>query len=146
MKRLTGRLIDPKLKLAEGKTNQEGRFDPRSAEKRSTQTTLYLVAIGGEPAAHKGSGDNPSIVLLAVVGSNPSAFVVVDEMTTWASVFTHAQFIDGTAIKGSSLALGIAAGNVSNFVNLETGGLGPVIQDPLNSSQTATPHSIHWRI
>ena len=39
---------------------------------------------------------------------------------------------------GDALALRIAAGNVPNLVNLETGGLGSVIQDPLNSSQTTT--------
>jgi DNA-binding beta-propeller fold protein YncE len=41
-------------------------------------------------------------------------------------------------LSGKTLGLHIAAGNVPNFVNLETGGLGAVIQDPLNSSQTAT--------
>jgi hypothetical protein len=34
--------------------------------------------------------------------------------------------------------LRIAAGNVPNFVDLETGGWGGAIQDPLNSSQTPT--------
>lgn len=48
--------------------------------------------------------------------------VTINEFTTIASVFTHNQFIDGTAIKGSPLALRIAAGNVPNFVDLETGG------------------------
>jgi hypothetical protein len=34
------------------------------------------------------------------------------------------QFLDGTAIKGQSLGLKIAAGNVPNFVDLQTGGWG----------------------
>ncbi|MGO9789750.1 MAG: hypothetical protein ACLP8S_09725 [Solirubrobacteraceae bacterium] len=59
-------------------------------------------------------------------------------MTTIASVWTHAQFLDGAVIKGHALGLRIAAGNVPNLVDLTTGGLGPVIQDPLNSSQTTT--------
>ena len=59
-------------------------------------------------------------------------------MTTVASVWTHNQFIDGTAIKGQALGLKIAAGNVPSFVDLQTGGWGPTIQDPLNSSQTPT--------
>ncbi len=41
-------------------------------------------------------------------------------------------------LSGTKLGLRIAAGNVPNLVDLETGGLGPVIQDPLNSSQTTT--------
>jgi hypothetical protein len=39
---------------------------------------------------------------------------------------------------GQDLGLRIAAGSVPNLADLETGGLGPVIQDPLNSSQTTT--------
>jgi hypothetical protein len=53
-------------------------------------------------------------------------------------VWTHAQFLDGNSLRGSRLGLRIAAGNVGNFVDLGTGGLGAVIQDPLNSSQTTT--------
>jgi hypothetical protein len=39
---------------------------------------------------------------------------------------------------GSALSLRIVASNMPNFVDLETGGWGAVIQDPLNSSQTPT--------
>ena len=98
----------------------------------------YLVANGGNPAANKASGNNPAIALLAVLGSKPPAKVVINEMTTVASVWTHAQFLDGSAIKGPALGLRIAAGNVPNFVDLQTGGWGSTIQDPLNSSQTPT--------
>ncbi|HTQ00564.1 MAG TPA: hypothetical protein VMN56_14660, partial [Casimicrobiaceae bacterium] len=61
-----------------------------------------------------------------------------NEMTTVATVWTHNQFLEGTAIKGHALGLRIAAGNVPSFVDLQTGGWGGVIQDPLNSSQTPT--------
>jgi hypothetical protein len=70
--------------------------------------------------------------------SNPPSNVTVNEFTTVASVWTHNQFLDGTAIKGHALGLRIAAGNVANFVDLQTGGWGSAIQDPLNSSQTTT--------
>jgi hypothetical protein len=73
-----------------------------------------------------------------VFGTTPPEKVIVNEMTTIASVWTHAQFLDGEAIKGPALGLKIAAGNVPNFVNLETGGWGDAIQDPLNSGQTPT--------
>ena len=55
-----------------------------------------------------------------------------------ASVWTHAQFLDGSAIKGPALSLRIAAGNVPNFVDLQTGGWGATILDPLNSTQSPT--------
>ena len=51
---------------------------------------------------------------------------------------THTQFIDGAAIQGSPLQLRIAAGNVPNFVDLETGDYGATILDALNSAQTPT--------
>ena len=75
---------------------------------------------------------------MTVLGSEPPSSVVINELTTIASVWTHAQFVGGAAIEGHALGLRIAAGNVPNFVDLTTGGLGPVIQDPLNSSQTTT--------
>ena len=101
-------------------------------------SSLYLVATGGVSAANQGAGDNPAIALITVVGSKPPAKVVINEMTTVASVWTNAQFLDDTTLQGQPLSLRIAAGNVPNFVDLETGGWGDAIQSPLNSSQTPT--------
>ena len=75
---------------------------------------------------------------MTVVDRKPPAKVTINEMTTVASVWTNAQFLDGVALKGNSLGLHIAAGNVPNFIDLETGGWGPAIQDPLNGPQTPT--------
>ena len=72
------------------------------------------------------------------MGSNPPAYVVINEMTTVASVWTNAQFLNDATLKGNALGLKIAAGNVPNFVDLSTGGWGEMIQTPLNSSQTPT--------
>jgi streptogramin lyase len=125
-------------KLAETKTGPDGRFDIRTTGTRRNDTSLYLIATGGEPTAHKGSGDNPAIALLLVLGNKAPAKVTINEFTTLASVVTHTQVLTGNAIQGSTLALRIAAGNVPNFVNLETGGYGVTIQDALNSGQTPT--------
>jgi streptogramin lyase len=124
--------------LAQARTNSDGQFELGSQEAVSADTILYLVAKGGIPAVNKGSGDNPAIALLSVLGNAPPSKIVVNEMTTVASVWTHAQFLDGTAIKGNALGLKIAAGNVPNFINLETGGWGTAIQDSLNSAATPT--------
>jgi hypothetical protein len=124
--------------LAQARTNSDGQFELGSQEAVSADTILYLVAKNGIPAVNKGSGDNPAIALLSMLGNAPPSKVVVNEMTTVASVWTHAQFLDGTAIKGNPLGLKIAAGNVPNFVDLQTGGWGTTIQDPLNGSQTPT--------
>jgi hypothetical protein len=129
---------DQPRQLAQARSNNDGQFEVGSQETLGADTTLYLVAKGGTPAVNKGSGDNPAIALLSVLGNAPPSKVVVNEMTTVASVWTHAQFLNGTAIKGNALGLKIAAGNVPNFVDLQTGGWGGAIQDPLNSSQTPT--------
>lgn len=124
-------------KLAEGKTDDNGAFS-LNAGQSSSDSTLYLVAKGGQPAASTTSDDNPVIALLTVLGTKPPAKVTINEFTTIASVWTHNQFIDGTAIRGHALGLRIAAMNVPNFVDLESGGYGEMIQDDLNSSQTPT--------
>ncbi len=111
---------DPR-QLAQARANGDGRFELTSQETPGSDAMLYLVAKGGEPSSDKGSGDNPAIALLAVLGNALPSKVVINEMTTVASVWTTNQFIDGTAIKGSALGLKIAAGNVPNFVALATG-------------------------
>src|SRR5262245_7235127 len=121
--------------LAQTRTGADGHF---TLTADGQGANLYLVAKGGRPSANASSEENPSIALLAVLGNKIPPNVVVNEMTTIASVWTHAQFLDDDAIRGNALGLKITAGNVPHFVNLETGGWGDAIQDPLNSSQTPT--------
>jgi DNA-binding beta-propeller fold protein YncE len=128
---------DAPRQLAQAKTGTDGRFELKGNAAPSG-ALLYVVAAGGKAASDKGEGDNGAITLLSVLGANPPASITVSELTTVASAWTHAQFLDGSAIRGHALGLRIAAGNVPNLVDLQTGGLGPVIQDPLNSSQTTT--------
>src|SRR5262245_46919588 len=113
--------------LAQTRTNNDGRFEIGSQETLGADVILYVVAKGGEAAVNKGAGDNPAAALLAVLGNMPPPEVVINEMTTVASVWTHNQFIDGTAIKGHALGLKIAAGNVPSFVDRQTGGWGTTI-------------------
>jgi hypothetical protein len=124
-------------RLGSSKSGPDGKFTVKGGP-RAAGAVLYLVAAGGAPTLRKGSGENPAIALLAVLGTKPPAKVTVNEFTTIASVVTHNQFIDGSAIRDTPMALRIAAGNVPNFVDLLTGGFGGTIQDPLNSSQTTT--------
>jgi streptogramin lyase len=118
---------DPQ-KLAGTQTGDDGSFDLPSTGERDSDGVLYLIA----------KGPNPAIALMTILGTAPPQRVTINELTTIASAWTSAQFLHGAALKGDPLALRIAAGNVPNLVDLETGGLGPVIQDPLNSSQTTT--------
>jgi hypothetical protein len=77
-------------------------------------------------------------VLLSVLGNKPPDGVVVNELTTVASAYTAARFINGTSISGNPLGLRIAAGNAPNLVDPTTGTCGKVLLDPLNSYVTAT--------
>src|SRR5262249_46395342 len=124
--------------LGQAQTGADGRFAMSVPDSLAADTSLYLIAKGGMPSANKASGDNSAIALITVVGAKPPDMVTINEMTTVASVWTHNQFIDGTAIKGQPLQLKIAAGNVPSFVDLQTGGWGITIQDPLNNRQTPT--------
>ena len=128
---------DPK-QLAQTQTGNDGSFELGTDETLGADVSLYLVAKGGATTVNNGGGNNPAIALLTVLGNTTPANVVINEMTTVASVWTNAQFLDGTAIKGPALSLRVAAGNVPNFVDLQTGGWGSAIQDPLNGPQTPT--------
>src|SRR6516164_1523890 len=121
---------EPK-QLAQTRTGSAGRFQIDSEESIGADVILYLIAKGGEAAVNKGSGDNPAIALLSVLGNALPSAIVINEITTVASVWTNAQFLDGDAIKGNALGLKVAAGNVPNFVDLATGGYGVTIQDAL---------------
>jgi hypothetical protein len=125
-------------RLAQAQTDADGRFVVSVDQTPTGAPSFYLVASGGTPAANKAAGNNPVLDLLAVLGGEPPAKVVVNELTTVASAFTNARFIKGGAISGNPLGLRIAAGNAPNLVDPATGGWGKVLLDPLNSFQTTT--------
>ena len=122
--------------IAQARTGADGAFVLGANETPSNDADLYVTARGGAASGDAAGGNNPALALLSVLGDKPPAHIVVNEMTTIASVWTSAQFFAGSGIKGPSLGLRIAAGNVPNFVDPATGGYGVMIQDPLNSTQT----------
>ena len=128
---------EPK-QLAQAKSGNDGQFELRTAETPDKDVVLYVVAKGGVATVKKGSGDNPAIALLTVLGTQPPAKVVINEMTTVASAFTAARFIKGESISGNPLGLRVAAMNVPNLVNLQSGGWGSVIIDGLNLTRSTT--------
>src|SRR5271165_3138483 len=65
--------------LAQTKSDGSGNFAIHGTG--APDFSLYLVAMGGVPAANKAAGDNPAIALIAVLGSRPPARVVISEMT-----------------------------------------------------------------
>ena len=117
------------VQLSRTESGTDGHFTLRFTRAPSGDSNLYLIATGGEPTANKGSGNNPAIALWrrGVETASQSDYQRDDDDRLGVN---DAQFLDGTAIKGHALGLKIAAGSVLNFVSLETGGWGGVIQDP----------------
>ena len=60
---LWGTSGDAPSQLAQVKTDASGRFEISVEQSPRKDTTLYLVATRGEPAASKAGGDNPPIAL-----------------------------------------------------------------------------------
>src|SRR5271156_7230611 len=89
---------DAPKQLAQTQTSDDGRFTLSPEGPSSPDSILYIVAKGGEPSTNKGSADNPAIALMTLLGSKPPAKVVINELTTVASAFTAARFINGESI------------------------------------------------
>src|SRR5262245_10223415 len=102
---LWGASSDEPKQLAQTRTDSNGRFQLDSQNSIDADVSLYLVAKGGEASVNKGGGENPAIAMLAVLGNSPLPKIVINEMTTAASVWTNAQFLSGDAIKGHALGL-----------------------------------------
>ncbi len=121
----------------------------------SASSQLYLVATGGNPGLDTPT-NNASLVLMAAVGActlqngqytlDPSLFINIDEVTTVASVYALAGFMDpissrigASATNSGGIANAFLA--VSNLVNIKTGqaltttsaGNGAVPQAEINS-------------
>jgi hypothetical protein len=126
-------------RLAQAKTSDVGEFQVATTGARpGTGTSLYLTAVGGKPKAANASGDGSVVTLMTVLGDRPPARITIDELTTIAAVWTHAQFLSGAEIRGYPLGLRIAAGNVPNFVDLTTGAYGAVLVNAINGAETPT--------
>jgi hypothetical protein len=121
--------------LAQARTGVDGHF---ALSAGGDGAVLYVVAKGGQVSGGRSSGEDSAIALLAVLGGNPPAKIVINELTTVASTFVAARFIKGEAISGDPLGLRIAAGNVPNLVDLTTGSWGKVVLDPINITQNTT--------
>ncbi len=109
-------------------TDSNGDFSVTSSEYTCPSSTAqtYLVATGGDPGL---GSNNPSIALMAPLGEcsqlSSISYVVVNEITTVASVWALAPFLGSDAQVGTSSTnvqgLANALANVNNLVNTTTG-------------------------
>lgn len=124
--------------LGQVQTGTDGSFTLSQATLPPDSAALYLVAKGGTAKAATGANAGDAVALMTLLGNALPTRVTISELTTVASAFTAAQFIKDGSISGNALGLRIAAGNVPNLVDTETGGWGRVLLDPINSTQTTT--------
>ena len=82
--------------------------------------------------ASKGS----NLELMALLGAQPLSSVVINEMTTVASAYAMAQFLQTHNVIGVKLPINIAAGMAENLVAASTGTPATIIQLPPNANQT----------
>jgi hypothetical protein len=99
----------------------------------STDSELYLYAVGGNPGLPAGS-NNPSIGLLGALGIcqanstlSPTLYVVINEVTTIAAAYALSGFAtDATHVSSSGTPLALtgianAFANAGNLANINTG-------------------------
>ena len=109
-------------------SNGDGDFRLRAGP-WARHGVFYLIA--------KQGAENRMLTTLGTARDAPE-WVVVNELSTAASIWTSAQFLDGESIQGNAVGLKAAARNVPNLVDLETGQLGAVVQNVSNGSRTTT--------
>lgn len=129
------------VQIANAKSGEDGSFRlgvAAEAAKGGAGKVFYVVARGGSPKAVAGKGPDDSIALMDVLGLSLPKTITVNELTTVASAFTSARFINGESISGKPLGLKIAAGNMPNLVDPVSGAWGKVLVDPFNSNLTTT--------
>ena len=85
-------------RLAQSHTDAAGRFKLSApGQHGGSPSVFYVVAKGGHPASSAGDASNDAIALMTVLGATPPARITINELTTVASVWTSAQFLDGAA-------------------------------------------------
>lgn len=109
-------------------TDSSGAFSIATYTCPSPSSQVYLVAEGGNPGV---AGSNNSLALMSALGTcgnlANSASVVVNELTTVASVWALSQFMSAGANVGTSstnaTGLANAFATVNNLVNVTTGAM-----------------------
>lgn len=115
-------------------TGSDGRFNVRSSFTcPSADAQVYVIAKGGDA----GAGDNPSSVLMAVLGNcgdlGSTAVADVSEVSSVASVYALAQFMT----PGSS-AVGTSSTNIRGMVNAFAA-VANLIDSSTGLARTSTP-------
>jgi sugar lactone lactonase YvrE len=121
----------PKL-LVQTTTDGSGNFTakvPLSTTNTASNPALYYAV----------ATKSPNIQLIASLGSGPLSAVKINDLTTVATAYAFAQFLQSDlSIAGAAIPLSIAAGMAENLVAAESGSTSIVIQTSPNAYETNT--------
>ncbi|MDD7910909.1 hypothetical protein PUV47_13355 [Pseudovibrio exalbescens] len=107
-------------------TDENGSFTFSRLDGANEDGLFYLTA------AHV---ENNQVMLMSAIGPRLQEQVFINELTTIATIFTHAQFMNGVDIRGNQRGLLIAAANMPNLVDPLTGTWGEAVLSPLNARE-----------
>jgi hypothetical protein len=119
--------------LGSATSDPTGAFSIALTTAPSPTAILYVVATGGDA----GGGSNTAIALTAVIGlagSGTSVTATVNELTTVAAAYVLSNFIttESNLADNSFNFLSTAVNTIGNLVNIQTGALGPIINNANN--------------
>jgi sugar lactone lactonase YvrE len=121
----------PKL-LVQATTDGSGNFTakvPVSTTNTTSNPALYYAV----------ATKSPNIQLIASLGRGPLSAVKINDLTTVATAYAFAQFLQSDlSIAGAAIPLSIAAGMAENLVAAESGSASIVIQTSPNAYETNT--------
>jgi hypothetical protein len=122
--------------LGSGTTDDDGLFQISYRTPKLSNGVLYLTSAGGRLASQQ-QHLSDAFVLANVIGAEPfPEEVTINELTTVASAFALAQFIDGQSLNGNSVGLHMAARILRNLADIETGMPGATITNETNNPQS----------
>ncbi len=117
----------PATELGSDTTVEGGKFNISFAPSNDPDALYYLLA----------DGPNPGVRLATAVGDGlPPKRLTINELTTVATAYTMAQFLDASSISGVAPGPQNAASIMRNFVNINTGSLGHRIGTAPNGTDT----------
>jgi hypothetical protein len=121
--------------LAQTTSNSSGGFTVSGYTCPAGDPQTYVLATGG----NAGSGSNAAIGLMALTGTcqtlGSTSFIAVNELTTVASQWGLAQFIDATGMQ-----IGTSPGNASGLTNAVAGAMADLVTSVgTDSSDSGVP-------
>lgn len=106
------------------------------------QFVVPLPNANGDDVFYAVARKTGAIELAAVISPAIPSTLIINELTTVATAYAMAQFLDNGVIVGPGLSLKIAAGMADNLVTSATGTTSPVIRSSPNGDETNTQREL----